>query len=71
MPNKLGIKGEQNFEGKIIHSAKWDHGVTLKDKRVVVIGNGCKLNVIVSLDQLNSKALPLKSYLPSSTRYTL
>ena len=50
MPNKLGVKGEQSFKGKIIHSAKWDHRVTLKDKKIVVIGNGCKLKIIIGSD---------------------
>ena len=40
-PQKLGIEGEDGFEGKIIHSARWDHSVSLKDKNVCIIGNGC------------------------------
>jgi len=53
MPNKLGIEGEQNFEGQILHSARWDHSVVLKDKRVAVIGNGCKPNAIICSNTAN------------------
>lgn len=35
------IKGIENFEGKMFHSARWDYGVDLKDKNVVVVGTGC------------------------------
>jgi cation diffusion facilitator CzcD-associated flavoprotein CzcO len=53
MPNKLGIEGEQNFEGQILHSARWDHSVVLKDKRVAIIGNGCKPNAIICSNTAN------------------
>lgn len=35
------IIGRDKFEGAIFHSAAWDHSVSLKDKNVVVVGNGC------------------------------
>lgn len=35
------IKGIENFEGKMFHSARWDYSVDLKDKNVVVVGTGC------------------------------
>jgi cation diffusion facilitator CzcD-associated flavoprotein CzcO len=41
-PNPLGILGQDKFEGQIVHSAQWRHDIVLKDKEVVVIGNGCK-----------------------------
>lgn len=36
-----GMKGLDDFRGKSFHSARWDHTVDLKGKRVGVIGNGC------------------------------
>jgi len=42
VPNELKIEGSENFEGKMFHSGRWDHTVDVKDKNVVVIGNGCK-----------------------------
>ncbi|EMD34222.1 hypothetical protein CERSUDRAFT_117119 [Gelatoporia subvermispora B] len=35
------LEGRERFEGDLFHSARWDHGVDLKNKRVAVIGNGC------------------------------
>lgn len=31
----------KNFKGPTFHSARWDHSVDLKNKRVAVVGNGC------------------------------
>lgn len=41
-PRKCDIPGYETFKGHIFHSARWDHSAELKDKNVVVIGNGCK-----------------------------
>lgn len=47
------IQGLHNFSGPLIHSANWDDTVSLKDKRVAVIGIGSSaIQVIPSiLDQ--------------------
>jgi len=34
------IKGLDEFEGALFHSAAWDHGVPLEGKRIGVVGNG-------------------------------
>ena len=34
------IKGIENFNGHIMHSARWQHDLDLKDQRVAVIGSG-------------------------------
>jgi 4-hydroxyacetophenone monooxygenase len=39
-PNLPDIPGMERFEGPAFHSARWDHGVDLAGKRVVVIGTG-------------------------------
>lgn len=36
-----GLNGLDRFEGERFHSARWNHSVDLKGKRVGVIGNGC------------------------------
>ena len=41
VPNKCEIEGHETFEGDLFHSARWDHSVSLKNKDVVVVGNGC------------------------------
>jgi len=34
------IKGRDSFAGPSFHSARWDHSIDLRDKRVAVIGTG-------------------------------
>lgn len=40
-PRPCDIPGDSIFEGALFHSARWDHGVDLRGKNVVVVGNGC------------------------------
>lgn len=42
VPRKCDIPGSEKFNGRILHSAEWDASVDLKDKNVVVLGNGCE-----------------------------
>ncbi|MBS0410628.1 MAG: NAD(P)/FAD-dependent oxidoreductase [Proteobacteria bacterium] len=39
-PRLPDIEGRDSFKGPAFHSARWDHGVDLTDKRVAVIGTG-------------------------------
>jgi cation diffusion facilitator CzcD-associated flavoprotein CzcO len=39
-PKLPDIPGIDDFEGKLLHSARWDHAYSLADKRVAVIGTG-------------------------------
>lgn len=39
-PAKPDIPGLDSFKGKLFHTAEWDHGATIKDKRVGIIGTG-------------------------------
>ncbi|MGD0189812.1 MAG: NAD(P)/FAD-dependent oxidoreductase [Rhizomicrobium sp.] len=39
-PKLPDIKGVGTFKGPAFHSARWDHSVDLKGKRVIVIGTG-------------------------------
>lgn len=47
-PNYPQIKGLQNFEGDTIHSARWDHSVSLDGKRIAIVGTGSTGVQIVS-----------------------
>ena len=38
----------KDFEGDVFHTARWDHSVDLKGKRVVIVGNGCSAAQVVS-----------------------
>ncbi len=39
-PHLPPIEGIDSFEGKVVHSARWDHGHDLRGRRVAVIGTG-------------------------------
>ncbi|THC87874.1 hypothetical protein EYZ11_012677 [Aspergillus tanneri] len=39
-PQPFNVQGIENFTGDIMHTARWNHSVSLRDKNVVVIGNG-------------------------------
>ncbi len=39
-PNLPDIKGIENFQGEIFHSARWNHDARLEGKRVALIGTG-------------------------------
>jgi cation diffusion facilitator CzcD-associated flavoprotein CzcO len=39
-PKMPAIEGIDSFEGKLVHTARWDHAYDLSDKRVAVIGTG-------------------------------
>jgi cation diffusion facilitator CzcD-associated flavoprotein CzcO len=39
-PKNPDIEGIEDFSGKIIHTARWDHSYDLRGKRVAVIGTG-------------------------------
>lgn len=40
VPKYPDIKGMDSFEGKIVHSARWDNSMDLTGKKVAIIGNG-------------------------------
>ena len=42
-PNSLNVPGIDRFQGDIIHTARWDQNVSLRDKNVIVLGNGGRL----------------------------
>ncbi|MDX6573832.1 MAG: hypothetical protein QOC86_2988 [Gaiellales bacterium] len=39
-PNLPDVPGIDSFEGKVFHSARWDHDYDLRGKRVAVVGTG-------------------------------
>ncbi|WP_343073635.1 flavin-containing monooxygenase [Pyxidicoccus fallax] len=39
-PSIPALPGLERFQGKVMHSARWDHGYPLDGKRVAVIGTG-------------------------------
>lgn len=39
-PKPPAIPGLESFEGETVHTARWDHGLDLRGKRVAVIGTG-------------------------------
>lgn len=57
MPDLPGLKDK--FKGSFMHSALFDHSVDFKNKRVVVIGNGCSAAQLVPalMDKLDVKSV--------------
>ncbi|KPM37626.1 hypothetical protein AK830_g8930 [Neonectria ditissima] len=46
-PRDVKFPGMETFQGAMFHTARWDHGVSYKGKRVAVIGNGCSAAQVV------------------------
>ncbi|KAH6889220.1 hypothetical protein B0T10DRAFT_487563 [Thelonectria olida] len=46
-PRDVQFPGMDDFEGAMFHTARWDHSVSYKGKRVAVIGNGCSAAQVV------------------------
>jgi cation diffusion facilitator CzcD-associated flavoprotein CzcO len=40
LPREPDIPGLKEFQGKMMHSARWDWSYNLKGKRIAIIGNG-------------------------------
>ncbi|KAJ4992674.1 hypothetical protein SVAN01_01720 [Stagonosporopsis vannaccii] len=49
VPKECDIQGKEEFNGKIFHSAKWDHSFDWGGKDVVVLGNGCSATQFVPI----------------------
>lgn len=41
IPQDCKISGHEQFQGKIWHSARWNHTEQLRGKKVAIVGNGC------------------------------
>ena len=46
-PRDVRFPGMEKFQGPMFHTARWDHSVSYKGKRVAVIGNGCSAAQVV------------------------
>ncbi|KAH7378582.1 putative flavin-binding monooxygenase [Cadophora sp. MPI-SDFR-AT-0126] len=46
-PKKCDVPGHEEFEGKIFHSAQWDHSFDQDGKDILVLGNGCSATQFV------------------------
>ena len=46
-PRDVHFPGMEKFEGHMFHTARWNHNVSYKDKRVAVIGSGCSAAQVV------------------------
>lgn len=48
VPKPADIPGISTFKGEIFHTARWKKDVSLKDKDVIIIGNGCKKTKVLT-----------------------
>lgn len=51
------ISGMERFSGPAFHSAQWEHGVTLKNKRIAVLGTGASAIQFVPEIQPSAKQI--------------
>lgn len=47
LPRDIKFLGMEKFNGKMFHTARWDHSYDYTGKRVAVIGNGCSAAQVV------------------------
>ena len=59
------IPGIDSFEGRMFHSARWDHSVDLKGKRVAVIGTGASSIQVVPAIAFEAAQLTLFQRTPA------
>lgn len=59
-PRDVKFPGMDSFKGHMFHTARWDHSVDYKDKRVAVIGNGCSAAQVIPA--VAKKAAFVKQY---------
>jgi cation diffusion facilitator CzcD-associated flavoprotein CzcO len=43
----LEVPGLDTFEGKIVHTARWDSSIDMRDKNVIVVGSGCSAGQVM------------------------
>jgi cation diffusion facilitator CzcD-associated flavoprotein CzcO len=60
IPSLPKLPGIQNFQGKLFHSAQWDHGYDLAGKNVAVIGTGA--SAIQFIPQIAPKVARLEVF---------
>ena len=48
IPNVPEIDGLDSFDGPRMHTARWDHGIDLEDKRVGIIGTGASAVQVIA-----------------------
>lgn len=46
-PRDVKFPGIEKFQGKMFHTARWDHTYNYEGKRMAVIGNGCSAAQVV------------------------
>jgi cation diffusion facilitator CzcD-associated flavoprotein CzcO len=47
VPRRLEVPGIEEFNGPVLHTARWDHGVDSAGRRVTVVGSGASAVQVV------------------------
>ena len=66
-PTVPPLPGLEDFAGPAFHTARWDHGVDLTDRRVAVIGTGCSAIQVVPAIQPEVRHLDVYQRSPGWT----
>ncbi|MFG2983834.1 flavin-containing monooxygenase [Streptomyces sp. NPDC048258] len=59
VPHRLDVPGIEDFDGPVLHTARWDHGVDLTGRRVTVVGSGASAVQVVPAVQARAAAVHL------------
>ncbi|KAI0424193.1 monooxygenase [Xylaria sp. FL1042] len=59
-PRDVKFPGMEKFRGAMFHTARWDHSIPYKNKRVAVIGSGCSAAQVVPA--IANQAASVKQY---------
>lgn len=71
LPREPKIPGLKDFQGKMMHSARWDWSYDLSGKRIAIIGNGTNSKYLDEswYTNKNQEQRPLKSSQKSPRRH--
>ena len=66
-PRDIKFPGMDKFQGRMFHTARWDHSYDYRGKRIAVIGNGCSAAQVVPA--ISTTAKNVKQYARSAQWY--
>ncbi|KAL0932491.1 monooxygenase [Colletotrichum truncatum] len=46
-PRDVKFTGMEKFQGAMFHTARWDHSVDYRNKKIAIIGNGCSAAQVI------------------------
>jgi hypothetical protein len=69
LPRGIDVPGQEDYNGKIMHSARWDWSYHLDGKRVAIIGTGMSLLLLLSSTFFTLCTHPLSPIIPAPDKH--